>query len=95
VVFMTHQVNFSLSSISFSRYWKKSVLTPIPKKSEVRSLDDLRPISILSCVSKIVERVVHNQFMRYLGIFVRKIYWTIFSLDSEKTIALLKVSNDL
>jgi hypothetical protein len=46
---LTHLVNCSLSTSCFSKHWKKSVLTPIPKKSEVRGLDDLRPISILPC----------------------------------------------
>jgi hypothetical protein len=93
---LTHLVNFSLSSGSFSKYWKKSVLTPIPKKSEVRSLDDLRPISILPCVSKIVERVVHNQLTRYLcSEDLLDNFQSGFRRNHSTTTALLKVSNDL
>jgi hypothetical protein len=68
------------------------VLTPIPKKSEIRGLDDLRPISFLPCTSKVAERVVHNQLAHYLCVHE-------FQSGSRKshntTTALLKVSNDL
>jgi hypothetical protein len=63
---LTHLVNYSLSTSCFSKHWKKSELTPIPKNSRARELDDLRPISILPCISKVVERVVHNQLAHYL-----------------------------
>jgi hypothetical protein len=93
---LTHPVNFLLSFGSFSRYWKKSVLTPIPKKSEVRSLDDLRPISILPCVFKIAERVVHYQQTRYLcSEDLLDNFQSRFRRNHSTTTALLKISNDL
>jgi hypothetical protein len=72
------------------------VLTPIPKKSEVRGLDDLRPISILPCISKVVERVVHNQLAHYL--FLQDLFDKFqsgFRKNQSTTTALLKISNDL
>jgi hypothetical protein len=50
------------------------VLTPIPKKSEVHWLNDLRPISILPCISKVVERVVQNQLAHYLCVHVHGLF---------------------
>jgi hypothetical protein len=89
---LTYLVNFSLFFGSFSRYWK----TPIPKKSEVRSLDDLRPISIRPFVSKIVEHVVHNRLTRYLcSEDLLDNFQSGFRRNHGTTTALLKVSKDL
>jgi hypothetical protein len=61
---LTHLVNYFLSTSCFSKHWKKS---------GGFGLDDLRPFSILPCISKVVERVVRNQLAYYLcvdGVFV-------------------------
>jgi hypothetical protein len=57
-----------------------------------RSVDDLRSISILPCVSKIVERVIHNLLTRYL---CSDNFQPRFRRNHSTTTALLKVSNDL
>jgi hypothetical protein len=89
-------VNFSLSTSCFSKHWKKSVLSPIPKKSEVRELDDLRPISILPSILKVVERVVHNQLAHFLCVHgLLDEFQSRFRRSHSTTTALLKVLNDL
>jgi hypothetical protein len=84
---LTHLVNYFLSTSCFSKHWKKS---------EVRGLDDLRPFSILPCISNVVERVVRNQLAHYLcvnGVFDE--FQSGFRKNHSTTTALLKVSNDL
>ena len=56
--------------------WKTAVLTMIPKKT-LRSNDpaDYRPISLLSCISKVLERLVKTRrytFLENLGIILKQ-----------------------
>jgi hypothetical protein len=55
---ITHLVNLSIRQRRFANSWKRSIVVPIPKGNVVLSLGDLRPISLLLVVSKIVEKVV-------------------------------------
>jgi hypothetical protein len=74
----------------------KSLITPIPKTSDVRCVNDLRAISILPCVSKIVERIAHDQLTSYLNRnnLMNK-FQSGFRKGYSTTTALLKVSNDI
>mmetsp|Transcript_23103 Transcript_23103/g.40866 ORF Transcript_23103/g.40866 Transcript_23103/m.40866 type:complete len:759 (+) Transcript_23103:1316-3592(+) len=42
----------------FAQEWKKAFLSPIPKGISVHQASDLRPIALLSCLGKLMERVV-------------------------------------
>ena len=57
--------NASLNSGCFPSAWKKSNVIPIFKKGEETSVSNYRPISLLSCTSKIIERVVFNELYDY------------------------------
>jgi hypothetical protein len=61
---ITHLVDLSIGQRKFSNSWS-GIVVPIPKKYVVLSLGDLRPISLLSMVSKIVEKVIFRQFTIY------------------------------
>lgn len=63
---ITKIVNLSISSSTFPDLWKISLIKPIPKKQNVNSVNDLRPISILPCLSKVLEKIVCNQIINYL-----------------------------
>ena len=41
-------------------------IIPVPKGSDSSEIGNYRPISLLSCVSKILEKVVHTQLYKYL-----------------------------
>ena len=49
----------------FPMDWKAAKVTPIHKSGDKANVDNYRPISVLSIVSKIMERAVHNQLYEY------------------------------
>lgn len=63
---ITAIINESIASGTFPDCWKLAVIKPIPKKSNPASVNDLRPISLLPCLSKILEKVVCIQLIKYL-----------------------------
>lgn len=50
----------SLSTGEIPTEWKKSNVVPIFKKGDPSEVGNYRPISLLSLISKILERIVHN-----------------------------------
>ena len=63
---LTHVINYSITSSSFPELWKQAVINPIWKSNGSKNINNLRPISILPFLSKIIERVVSNQLRSYL-----------------------------
>ena len=51
----------------FPDAFKKSKITPIIKKGETSLLINYRPISLLPTISKIFERIIHNQMYGHLN----------------------------
>jgi hypothetical protein len=51
----------------FPTEWKRARVTPVFKAGDPHSVNNYRPISILSCVSKILERHVHDTFYKFLA----------------------------
>ena len=63
---ITYLINLSLQSGTFPKQWKRAKVIPIHKSGDKESPSNYRPISILPCVSKILERVVQRQIISYL-----------------------------
>ena len=63
---ITFIINMSLDMSVFPQIWKTALVTPIPKVSNPAQLKDLRPISILPCLSKVLERIVYTQLFKSL-----------------------------
>lgn len=63
---ITDIVNSSILSSTFPEPWKLAIVCPLPKTCNPTELKDLRPISILPCMSKILEKVVCSQLTNYL-----------------------------
>ncbi|XP_059054939.1 uncharacterized protein LOC131848983 [Achroia grisella] len=63
---ITFIINKSIESSTFPAIWKTAVVCPIPKVTNPSNLSDLRPISILPFLSKVLERIVHLQVSYYL-----------------------------
>ena len=61
--------NMSLSQDSFPAVWKSAIMTPILKAGKNASLpQSYRPVALpsLSCLSKVLERFVHEQLSSFL-----------------------------
>lgn len=63
---ITAIVNESIESGTFPDAWKTSIVRPIPKTNNPAGYKDLRPISILPFLSKIVEKAVCMQVTNFL-----------------------------
>ena len=59
-------INATFESAIFPNMWKIAVLTPIPKEGDDEVPNNNRPTSLLPVLSKVCERVAHNQFSSYL-----------------------------
>ena len=53
-------LNKSLSTGSFPQNWKEANVVPVFKKDEVECTENYRPSSLLSLVTKVLERCVFN-----------------------------------
>lgn len=60
-------INKCLSLNEFPSAWKQSQIIPIPKISKPTLISHFRPISILPTLSKILEKVVHEQLSLFLA----------------------------
>ena len=63
---ISHIVNLSISTCTVPEDFKKARITPIYKKNSKLEVGNYRPVSILSVVSKILERAVYVQIDEYL-----------------------------
>ncbi len=57
--------NLSLESATVQSDWKTSKVTPNHKSGDTSSASNYRPISLLSLVSKVLERFVHEAILVY------------------------------
>lgn len=53
-----------LITSTFATTWKNARVVPIPKSRVVHGTNDLRPISILPALSKVVEHIMRHQILR-------------------------------
>ena len=59
-------INQSILTCKFPDSWKCAIVTPVQKSRDNCELTNFRPISVLPVFSKILERVVHDQFVSHL-----------------------------
>ena len=58
--------NLSLQSKIFPSLWKKAVVIPLFKKGDKHEISNYRPVSLISCVGKVFERIVFKHMYNYL-----------------------------
>lgn len=58
-----HLFNFILTTSIFPAAWKTARVVPIPKSTIINGPDDLRPISILPVLSKVLEHILKEQIV--------------------------------
>jgi hypothetical protein len=59
-------LNKSFDLAQVPKIWKQANVCPIHKKNDRTSVSNYRPISLLSCVGKIQERIVYRCLYKYL-----------------------------
>ena len=64
---LTKLFNISISQGRFPECWKTSSVVPIPKSANRGEATDYRPISLLSVVSKMLERHFHQYVTKHLN----------------------------
>ena len=65
--YITHIINCCLELGHFPDLWKEALIIPLPKSNDVKCMTDLRPISILPILSKILEKIVHKQLFEFVN----------------------------
>ena len=68
--FICRIFNDSIINYTFPDSFKMADITPVHKKDETTIKDNYRPISILPCISKIFERLMHLQISRYMDFYL-------------------------
>ena len=91
---LTKLFNKSVSSGRFPSTWKLSAVVPIPKGGEGSCVTNYRPMSLLSIVSKLLERHMHKLISMHLEIYSPiSLYQWGFQPKKSTTAALLEVYN--
>jgi hypothetical protein len=92
---LSHIYNFSLQYSCFPDIWKRALIRPVPKTYKPGTVNDYRPISILSVFAKIFEKIIYTQIMDYVNTnnIIDKCQSGFRKLHSTGT-ALLKVVED-
>ena len=88
--------NDSIKNSIFPSIWKRSLVVALNKTSSPRTMGDIRPISLLCFLSKVLERIIHQQLYNYLD--SRSLindYQTGFRKGHSTQTALLKLSDDI
>ena len=57
--------NFSVSSGKVPDFWKQANITPIFKKDDASDPSNYRPISLLSCIGNVLEKLVHKYVFNF------------------------------
>ena len=63
---LTHIFNLSINRGILPTDWKSARVSPIYKDGAKSTLNNYRPISVLSVFAKIIERAIFNKFYAYL-----------------------------
>lgn len=66
---ITHICNLSITTGVFPKAFKKALIHPIYKSGDGDCVNNYRPISVLSAMSKILERILNNNLMKYLDVY--------------------------
>lgn len=66
VDYLTNIINSCLISSTFPSQWKAAIVNPVAKIEEPTSYKDIRPISLLPIMSKVFEKIVYDQLLKYL-----------------------------
>ncbi|XP_075157983.1 uncharacterized protein LOC142231250 [Haematobia irritans] len=91
--YITHIFNTAIMSSTFPTVWKFAKIVPIPKPN---TTSELRPIAILPFLSKVFEKLIHQQICNYLNINnLMTTEQSGFRQNHSCVTALVKVTDDI
>ena len=88
---LSNLVNKSLNTGKVPSEWKISNITPIPKGGQKNEASNYRPISLLSIVSKVLERCIYNQLVNHLSNQLHNLQFRFLKGGKSTTSQLLQV----
>ena len=62
---LSNLFNFSFSTSKVPKIWKQANVTPVFKKDDPTDCKNYRPISLLSTVGKVIEKIVHKHVFNF------------------------------
>lgn len=93
---IAHVLNFSLETGTLPRVWKQSIIVPLAKVNIAKELNHLRPINILSALSKLMEKVVSLRLTDHLkSENILPLQQSGFRKQHSTSTSLIKISDDL
>lgn len=63
---LSHLINLCFSKGIFPTTLKKSIITPVFKSGDVDDVNNFRPISVLTVISKVLEKIINNRVIGFL-----------------------------
>ena len=63
---LTRIRNASITEGKFPEVWKEGIVTPVLKKRSAKDKNNYRPVSCLSVLSKVLEKVICDQITKYM-----------------------------
>ena len=67
ITYLFKIINLSFDTNQFPTSWKIAKIMPIHKSGNMKLVENYRPISILCNLSKIIERIAHNQISHFIS----------------------------
>lgn len=94
--YITHIVNSCILESHFPTSWKEAVALPFPKTSAVTEMKQLRLISILPVMSKVLEKILASQLREYIDDYnILPLVQSGFRPAHSCTTALLCITDDI
>ncbi len=66
ISYLTCIINTSLTTGIFPTAWKHALVVPLFKSGDINSVNNYRPISLMSIISKLLEKIFAKQLLQYL-----------------------------
>ena len=63
---ITHVINLSITTCTFPSDWKAAKVVPLLKKGDPLDPQNYRPVALLPVLSKILEKVIFRQIVKYV-----------------------------
>jgi hypothetical protein len=91
-----HVFNHAITSSAFPSMWKVAIIRPVAKVGTPSDPSDFRPISIVSVLSKGVERILHDQVLAHVnGCNLLSDFQSGFRCGQSTVTALVRITEDL